>query len=113
MSTVNYDASLVMSLDDHRGMSAYEIAVKNGFEGSETEWLASLKGEDGRTHTVNGVEELDGNILLTGEDIPLSPSDNRTLPQLASGMDAILGVMNVTAEGIDLGQRYIDNALFR
>ena len=34
------------------GLSAYEIAVKNGFEGSETEWLASLKGEKGDTATV-------------------------------------------------------------
>lgn len=27
------------------GLSAYEVALKNGFVGSETEWLASLKGE--------------------------------------------------------------------
>lgn len=26
------------------GLSAYEIAVKNGFEGTETEWLESLNG---------------------------------------------------------------------
>ena len=29
------------------GKSAYEVAVKNGFEGTEAEWLASLKGADG------------------------------------------------------------------
>ena len=29
------------------GKSAYEIAVDNGFVGTETEWLASLKGEQG------------------------------------------------------------------
>lgn len=29
------------------GLSAYEIAVENGFVGSETEWLASLQGVDG------------------------------------------------------------------
>ena len=29
------------------GLSAYEVAVKNGYIGSETEWLASLKGETG------------------------------------------------------------------
>ena len=29
------------------GASAYEIAVKNGFTGTETEWLTSLNGEDG------------------------------------------------------------------
>ena len=27
------------------GLSAYEVALKNGFVGSETEWLASLKGD--------------------------------------------------------------------
>lgn len=26
---------------------AYEIAVDNGFEGTETEWLASLAGKTG------------------------------------------------------------------
>lgn len=30
-----------------QGRSAYEIAVANGFEGTEAEWLASLKGEKG------------------------------------------------------------------
>ena len=29
------------------GLSAYEIAKKHGFEGTEEEWLASLKGEKG------------------------------------------------------------------
>lgn len=31
------------------GKSAYQVAVENGFEGSEEEWLASLEGKDGRT----------------------------------------------------------------
>lgn len=30
-----------------RGKSAYEVAVENGFSGTETEWLASLKGATG------------------------------------------------------------------
>lgn len=29
------------------GKSAYEVAVANGFDGTEAEWLASLKGEKG------------------------------------------------------------------
>ena len=29
------------------GLSAYEVALKNGFEGTEEEWLASLEGADG------------------------------------------------------------------
>lgn len=31
-----------------QGKSAYEVAVINGFSGTEEEWLASLKGEPGR-----------------------------------------------------------------
>ena len=33
------------------GKSAYEIAVDNGFVGTETEWLESLKGVDGTDGT--------------------------------------------------------------
>lgn len=32
-----------------KGASAYEIAVKNGFKGTEEEWLESLKGGGGST----------------------------------------------------------------
>lgn len=34
--------------DGADGKSAYEIAVENGFEGTETEWLESLRGQDGQ-----------------------------------------------------------------
>lgn len=42
------------------GLSAYEIAVKNGFVGTEAEWLESLKGNNGEDGT-NGkdAEDLD------------------------------------------------------
>ena len=39
-----------------KGKSAYEIAVDNGFEGTEEEWLASLQGKDGQ----DGVDGKDG-----------------------------------------------------
>lgn len=32
-----------------RGYSAYQVAVLNGFEGSEQDWLGSLKGENGKS----------------------------------------------------------------
>ncbi len=41
------------------GYSAYEIALINGFKGTEQEWLASLKGEKGDKYT------------LTAEDIEI------------------------------------------
>ena len=32
-----------------QGYSAYEVAVRNGYDGTETEWLASLRGPAGQT----------------------------------------------------------------
>lgn len=36
-----------LSNGDFNGDSAYEVAVKNGYKGTEKEWVASLKGEKG------------------------------------------------------------------
>ena len=33
-------------IDLRAGKSAYEVALDNGFDGTEEEWLASLKGDD-------------------------------------------------------------------
>ena len=41
------DAGEVQTVQGEDGKSAYEIAVEHGYSGTEEEWLASLKGEDG------------------------------------------------------------------
>ena len=38
------DIEITEALD---GLSAYQIAVKAGYSGSEAEWIESLKGNDG------------------------------------------------------------------
>ena len=38
------DRLLLEKKDELQGQSAYEIALQNGFVGTETEWLASLQG---------------------------------------------------------------------
>lgn len=40
--------TLTSCVDVETGKSAYDIAVDNGFVGTEKEWLESLKGEDGK-----------------------------------------------------------------
>ena len=54
-----------------RGYSAYEIAVQNGFKGTEQEWLKSLEGEDGSTPYIkDGYWYIDGintNVKAEGE----------------------------------------------
>lgn len=48
--------------DGADGASAYELAVGNGFSGTEAEWLESLIGADGAdgTNGTNGVDGSDG-----------------------------------------------------
>ena len=46
------------------GKSAYEIAVENGFEGTEVEWLESLKGQDGQDVDVNVVSETPTEYII-------------------------------------------------
>lgn len=48
------------SNQDNSGLSAYEIAVKNGFEGTEAEWLKSL-------HTTNDIKETTNNYNVNVE----------------------------------------------
>jgi hypothetical protein len=52
------------------GKSAYAIAVDNGFEGTEAEWLASLVGDDGAPGApgMNGVNGSDGFNGIDGLD---------------------------------------------
>lgn len=45
--------------DGENGLSAYEVALNNGFEGTEEEWLESLKGADGKDGE-NGKDGADG-----------------------------------------------------
>ena len=54
-------------------ISAYGIAVKNGFEGTEVEWLESLKGKDGKDSEGAGrgiakVEAKGDKIIITYTD---------------------------------------------
>ena len=107
------NAKVSLQLQNWRGWSAYEIAVQNGFEGTEQEWLKTLQGRDGQTTSVNGVGQFEGNIELTGADIPVSFSDERRLSELAAPLDALAGAISVSKDSVDLGGRYLDNARFR
>lgn len=52
------------------GMSAFEIALKNGYVGTETEWLASLKGDSGPAgpQGIPGEKGEQGNTPVKGVD---------------------------------------------
>jgi hypothetical protein len=52
------------------GESAYQVAVRNGFVGTESEWLNSLKGEKGDKGYVGTFEydDVTGNLYYYDED---------------------------------------------
>lgn len=85
-SQTTIQTGLVYKLGED-GMSAYEVAVKNGFEGTEQEWLDSLvgpqgpagpagpKGEKGDTGETGpqGPQGIQGEKGDTGETGPQGP----------------------------------------
>ena len=56
------------------GKSAYEVAVKNGFEGTEQEWLESLKGERGESGVYLGSGDMpeDCNVQIDPNGNPVT-----------------------------------------
>lgn len=51
-----------------KGESAYQLAVLNGFEGTEAEWLESLHGRDGKSVNVDTYYETDEGTLVMFSD---------------------------------------------
>lgn len=74
--------------DGKDGLSAYEIAVVNGYAGTEVEWLASLKGADGQPgHTpVKGVDYFTPAELA---NLPYASQDE--VGNISAVLDAIIG----------------------
>ena len=79
VKVTNAEPIVFSNLKGRDGKSAYEIAVQHGFRGSESAWLASLKGgveRDGK----NGTAEIAapaGNIILRVDTDPaLFPDEN-------------------------------------
>lgn len=67
--SVSEDGSATASVGEDlpRGKSAYEIAKENGFDGTEAEWLASLKGATGAAGA-NGKDGENGETPYVGEN---------------------------------------------
>ena len=59
------------------GLSAYEVAVKDGFVGTEAEWLNSLCGADGKPSS-NAPEIKNGNWWIDGKDTGIKATGEET-----------------------------------
>lgn len=84
------------------GRSAYQTAVKNGFKGTESEWLATLKGEPGYTPQ-KGKDYNDGDTPEKGVDY-WTPEDKQEIGDYANACGAsVVSVMSdrtLTAEDV-------------
>lgn len=81
------------------GKSAYEIAVDNGFEGSQQEWLATIQGVEGP----QGPQGETGPQGATGATGPQGPQGETgaTGPQGPAGYTPVKGVDYFTQAEID------------
>ncbi|MEG0127294.1 MAG: hypothetical protein RR816_14585 [Clostridia bacterium] len=121
MAITTVDLGNVRGSAGAEGKSAYEVAVAGGFSGSQAAWVASLKGAqgaqgvkgdtgargatggvgatgakgaDGLTTSVNGVAQVNGNVALTGANIPLSGTDAQKLDGVIGGKLSKADVVN-------------------
>ena len=95
--------------DGKDGLSAYELAVENGFTGTLAEWLASLKGKDGENGVdgKNGVNGSDGkSAYIIAVEHGFTGTEDDWLQSLkgADGKDGITPDMSAYATKTDIAE---------
>lgn len=88
--------------DGNDGLSAYQVAVNNGYEGTEQEWLASLRGQDGANGQDGATPTLtiDFNGYWVINGIP-----TQTIAEGTNGHSPIVAIENGywTIDGVNTG----------
>lgn len=97
------------------GLSAYEVALANGFQGSEQAWLASLKGEPG-VQGPAGTDGVDGTAgtgagptVRAGKNVEVTDNTDGTQTvavsdnvQLSDAGSVQVGQTTVNAQGVSI-----------
>ena len=118
------------------GKSAYEVAVTNGYSGTQAQWLASLKGADGAPGK-DGSAGKDGQTwqpyiaddkhwhirLINSVDMPsivgvitqgdandLTMDDNYRIDGTVANIPSTSGLLTIRANSGEVWQTYIDSA---
>ena len=118
------------------GKSAYEVAVANGYSGTQAQWLASLKGADGKAGK-DGAAGKDGQTwqpyiaddkhwhirLINSVDMPaivgvitqgdandLTMDDNYRIDGTVANIPSTSGLLTIRANSGEVWQTYIDSA---
>ena len=102
--------------DGKDGLSAYELAVENGFTGTLAEWLASLKGEDGE----NGVDGKDGVNGSDGKSAYIIAVEHGFSGTETEWLESLKGADGSDADDMDLSgyatkaelQKITENAVY-
>jgi len=81
------------------------------FSTDDTSHIASVTPVTQKDITVLGIAAE--NHSHTGADISVSSTDLRKLNQIVQQLDQLMEIITVTANGLDLGGKYLDNAVFR
>lgn len=86
------------------GDSAYEVAVDNGFVGTEAEWLTSLEGAPGAngTNGTNGIDGQDGLDGAEGQSAYEVAQDNGFVGNEAAWLASLIGPAGANGtDGVD------------
>lgn len=101
--------------DGINGKSAFEIAVENGFIGTESEWLESLKGKDGAVGPQGeqgppGKDGVTPDMSLYSTKADYEDLQRKLQSLKDSTMDYIIGLTN-RCDSLDVNIQEIDTAL--
>lgn len=112
------------------GKSAYEVAVANGYTGTQAQWLASLKGTDGapgkdgqtwqpyiaddgywhiKMISDTATQSIVG-VLTSGDADILTVNDSYRVDGTISNVPTAEGLLTVRTSGTEVWQTYIDSA---
>ena len=72
------------------GKSAYEIAVEHGYQGTEEQWLESLKGEKGDKGNPGFSPIATVTQATTGATITITDENGMTTANIENGQDYVL-----------------------
>lgn len=112
------------------GKSAYEVAVSNGYSGTQAQWLASLKGADGANgkdgqtwqpyiaddkhwhiRLINSVDmpAIVG-VITQGDANDLTMDDSYRIDGTVTNVPSTSGLLTIRANSNEVWQTYIDSA---
>ena len=84
------------------GYNAYQVAQVNGFDGSITEWLASLKGDMGNTG-------MTGATGFSAYDVAVGNGFEGSITQWLASLKGTNGTNGISKEVMDAADTYILN----